>query len=217
MTRFPRTGEHIKAPCSNCHQSRPSRPAPRTVAEWKAVPTKPLDRSFPVRGTRCVDCHTDPHRGYAGSSCGQCHTAGTFHEPVGARARVVKPLDHQGAWLRRHTTLPLNDREPGAEGRRCAFCHGSPSCRQCHRTHAPAGHTGLWRLKTHGFAASFDPARCHNCHETWSCIQCHRRTAPLSHRGAWRTAHGFAAGGFGNDNCYVCHLRADCARCHPHR
>jgi hypothetical protein len=217
MTRFPRSGAHLKAACSNCHGPRPARPAPRTVAEWKAVPDQPLDRSFPVRGIRCAECHTDPHRGYVGTSCGQCHTARSFREVGGARARVVKPLDHQGGWLRRHAVLPTSDREPGAEGRQCAVCHGSPSCRQCHRTHAPRSHVGLWRLKTHGFAAAFDQTRCQNCHESWSCIQCHRRTAPLNHRGAWRTAHGLAAGGFGNDNCSVCHRRADCARCHPQR
>jgi hypothetical protein len=214
MTRFPRTGAHRSADCSLCHQRRSSQSAARTVAQWKLVPKMPLDRSFPVPGTRCADCHVDPHRGYVGGNCAQCHTTTSFHGISGARARVVKPLDHTGVWLRRHTALPVNDHEPGAEGRSCAVCHGAPSCRHCHRTHAPRSHTALWRLKTHGSIARFDRGACRVCHQTWSCIQCHRRTAPLSHRGTWRTTHGYVARGFANDSCFVCHRRADCARCH---
>lgn len=217
MTPFRLTGGHRDVDCARCHQKpqagAPPAPHPLSLAEWDKLGTPPLDRSFPTRGTRCGDCHVDPHQGGYGADCGQCHAGGTFRGiPPGMRR--IEPENHGGSWLRRHAVLPEHDGEPGTEGRGCSACHGSPGCTHCHRTRPPENHTVLFRVKTHGSAASFDPGACRICHETGSCTQCHRRTRPLNHRGAWSTLHGYAAGGFANDNCSVCHERADCAACH---
>jgi hypothetical protein len=213
MTHFRLTGAHRTVTCAKCHQPK-SRRAPPTVAQWKRGRVPPLNREFPVRGTRCLHCHFDVHKGYVGKDCEQCHNTTSWKSISGARARVVFPADHRGAWLRRHALLPMNDGEPGAEDRYCAVCHGSPSCVNCHRTRTPRSHTGLWRVKAHGTAASFDSTSCRVCHHTAACTACHRRTPPLNHRGPWLSSHGYASGGFGDTNCYVCHRRADCTWCH---
>lgn len=53
LTRFPLIGQHVAAPCEECHVS-------------KAY--KGTDR-------RCITCHadTDSHKGRLGRNCGQCH------------------------------------------------------------------------------------------------------------------------------------------------
>lgn len=214
MTRFARTGAHRRVPCAVCHQPRAAA-APRTVGQWRKISAPKLDRRFPVFGKRCSDCHADPHRGGYGTDCERCHQTGRFSSLSRARAVTLRPRDHGAGWLRYHTTLA----ETGGSSveNTCASCHGRPACRNCHRTSAPRSHTGLFRIKTHGRYASFDPNSCRTCHQTASCTQCHRRTAPLNHRGAWTTLHGYAAGGFGDSNCNVCHRRADCAVCHGSR
>jgi hypothetical protein len=214
MTRFQRSGAHASTACATCHQQLDKPVRPLTVAEWKQRKSKRLDLTFPVLGKRCIDCHYDPHGGNVGSDCAACHSATDFKRIYGARAKSIKPKDHGGSWLRRHTVLPENDGEFGTEERSCALCHGSPSCSRCHRTQAPRSHTAMWRIRTHGAAASFNPEACSTCHRAASCMQCHRRTAPLNHRGSWRTLHGFAAGSFSDNNCFVCHRRSDCALCH---
>lgn len=217
MTTFQRTGAHRTTACSHCHRTKNAKRAALSVAEWKQVKPRATDLHFPVLGKRCIDCHQDPHAGQYGSDCAACHTTDHFERITGGRAKSIRPKDHGGSWLRRHTILPESDSEPGAEKRACATCHGSPSCTHCHRVRAPRSHTGLWRARTHGAAAAFDPNACSTCHRAASCIQCHRRTAPLNHRGAWPSLHGFAAGGFAGNNCFVCHRRSDCAACHRAR
>ena len=213
MTQFPLRGAHRQVRCSFCHQAHGLRHA-ISLAEWDAMQVPPLDLRFPSPGRGCSDCHSDPHRGRAAGACTACHTTGTFTALTGARARSVLPPSHRGAWLQRHATLPATRGSLGGDSLNCATCHGRPGCRNCHRTNAPRSHGGLWRLRMHGSAASFDAASCRVCHQTASCRQCHRRTRPLNHRGAWSTLHGYAAGGFGASNCYVCHTRADCLGCH---
>lgn len=217
MTAFQRTGAHRAAACPECHRNKTAKTKALSVADWKKVARSPTDLRFPVFGKRCSDCHEEPHAGQYGSDCGSCHSTTNFERVVGARAKSIRPKDHGGSWLRRHTVLPESDSEPGAEKRACATCHGSPSCIHCHRTRMPRSHTGLWRVRTHGAAAAFDPNACSTCHRAASCLQCHRRTAPLNHRGAWRTMHGYAAGNFAGNNCFVCHRRSDCAACHRTR
>jgi hypothetical protein len=213
MTHFQRTDAHRRTPCSLCHSSRPRKASAAVLARLRQSPP-PLDRTFPIVGRRCADCHADPHKGEAGTRCEACHNTVSWAQVVGTGARGVKPRDHRGAWLRSHADLPMNDRDPGVEKRSCARCHATPVCTNCHRNSRPKSHTGLWRVKTHGLEAGFDPARCRTCHVTGSCMQCHRNTPPLTHRGAWRTLHGFAAATLDNQSCFVCHRRADCAVCH---
>lgn len=214
MTRFPLAGAHRKAPCALCHNAGTSKQRPRPVGQWRSAGVPSLDRSFPKPKSRCSACHSDPHRGYVASDCSSCHTTVHFAVLAGPPARAILPGTHKGAWLSRHAALPSHDWELGAEGRNCSVCHGTPTCKSCHRSQRPRSHTGLWRLRTHGAAASFDPTPCRVCHTSASCTQCHRTTTPVNHRGAWATLHGYAAGGFGASNCSVCHSRLDCNQCH---
>lgn len=211
MTQFARTGAHRLLECGYCH--RPPGSTKPAIGWTKTAPPGTLDRTFPLMGKSCVDCHADPHKGAAGSSCQQCHGTDSFRKLTPA-ARAQRPSDHDRGWLGRHTSLPFDENDLLAEGRACARCHGIASCDRCHRSTRPKSHTALWRLRGHGTAAAFDPGSCTVCHVTGACIQCHRTTAPLNHRGAWGTLHGFAAGTFADNNCYVCHSRSDCLACH---
>jgi hypothetical protein len=214
MTHFARTGAHQRVECGYCH--RTARAEPPAVGWTKLEPAAKLDRTFPLMGKRCVDCHADPHKGQVGADCKLCHDTASFHR-LSAAGRAQRPSDHDRGWLGRHVTLPFDDNDLSAEGRSCARCHGTPACDRCHRTVRPKSHTALWRLRTHGTAAAFDSESCRVCHVTGACIQCHRTSAPLNHRGAWGTLHGYAAGTFADNNCYVCHSRADCQACHRPR
>ena len=131
----------------------------------------------------------------------------------GSDARKIPPKDHNKTWIRTH-----GRRSPwGSKSHRvrpCSFCHTKTECTACHRTTKPKSHTGLWRIRTHGTAASFDRDRCKTCHETGSCIFCHRRTAPTTHRGSWGATHGLTAGSRGSERCMVCHSSAQCVACH---
>jgi hypothetical protein len=212
MTAFPRTGAHKTTPCSFCH--RPPTDTPPKVGWTKGEAKAKVDKTFPLLGKRCADCHKDVHKGSAGTACEQCHFTSNFRRLIPGSAAAMRPADHNRAWVRSHANLPFSDDEPGAEGRSCARCHGSPACDRCHRTNAPKSHTTLWRLRGHGPAAAFDSEGCRVCHQTGTCVQCHRSSAPLNHRGAWKTVHGFAAGTFADSNCYTCHSRGDCLACH---
>jgi hypothetical protein len=209
LTRFVRTGTHLKTGCPYCHRAAP--PAPPEAGWTRKEPAGKLDRLFPVMGRRCADCHADPHKGSAGRACDKCHTTRGWREMSGP-ARAMRPSDHNGGWLGKHQSLPFDDNELAAEGRACTRCHGT--CDRCHRTTMPKSHTALWRLRGHGTAAAFDAGSCRVCHPAGTCIQCHRTTAPLNHRGSWRTTHGFAAATFADNNCYVCHSRGECLSCH---
>ena len=217
MTKFPKRGPHQKAACALCHQTRTAQTPPLSIDDWKKAAVTKLDLTFPVRGHRCSECHSDPHAGNFGTDCETCHAPSNFKRIEVAKVRSIRPMDHRGAWIRRHSSLADVDGELGSEKASCSACHGAPGCLHCHRTRSPRSHTALFRVRTHGAAASFDPNPCKVCHQAASCMQCHRRTPPLNHRGAWTTLHGYAAGGYGDSNCFVCHRRADCALCHRAR
>lgn len=213
MTRFIKNGTHRRVACALCHQPNTTLAHPPSIAEWKQTPVGKLDLSFPVRGHLCSECHADPHAAAFGSNCETCHSTSGFKR-IGSAAKSTRPSDHAGAWIRRHSALANSDDESAPVKSTCAACHGTPGCRNCHHNRAPPSHTALFRIRTHGAIASFDPTACSTCHQAASCTQCHRRTPPLNHRGAWRTLHGYAAGGFADNNCFICHRRADCALCH---
>ncbi len=214
MTHFARTGAHTKVECGYCHRPAQTRKPERG---WtKREPAGQLDRTFPILGKRCVDCHADPHKGSAGSECQQCHGTSDFRALLAA-ARLQRPSDHDRGWMGKHVHLPFDDADLRAEGRECARCHGVPACDRCHRTMRPKSHTALWRLRTHGTAAAFDSESCRVCHATGMCIECHRTNAPLNHRGAWSKLHGYAAATFADNNCTVCHSRGQCQACHARK
>jgi hypothetical protein len=216
MTRFAKQGTHRRVPCAQCHEARTAQTRPLSVEEWKRVGPTKLNLAFPVRGSRCFECHSDPHRGNFGTECETCHVPDSFQRITGA-AKSVRPLDHRGAWVRRHSSLSDVDQELAPVKSTCSTCHGVPACQNCHRKRSPRSHTAMFRTRTHGAVAGFDPTPCGTCHQVASCTQCHRRTPPLNHRGTWRVLHGYAAGGFADSNCFVCHRRSDCALCHRTR
>jgi len=142
--RFPRTARTSKR-TARIATSRALRPQPLTWQNGRPCPTSPWIVRFRC-GHRCIDCHTDPHRGYVGTSC-----ANATRLRVSGRLRARGPGWSSRSITRRVAAPPrrsANQRQPaGRGGRQCAFCHGSPSCRHC-TAPIPATHTGLWRLKT---------------------------------------------------------------------
>jgi len=187
--RFPHQ-RHVEATeCQTCHA---------------AITTDSVDAKAPVVArSRCSACHQDNDVEIAEQRCVACH---------GSDARTERPDDHSGGWLRRHGR-ESHWRVHETHGSECEACHRTDVCEACHREQPPRDHTALWRVRTHGSAASWDRERCRTCHETGTCKRCHRDTAPTSHRGSWTSLHGRVAGGF-TANCTICHQTAWCIACH---
>lgn len=191
---FPHAKHENTAECVDCHE---------------ATAKDKQRRGYPIQSyRRCVSCHEEMGIEIAAWDCTRCH---------GKKMKHVKPVSHKKAWRERHGKTAAW-RFFKNHGDDCYLCHSRGDCRSCHRTMKPRSHTGLWRVKTHGLAASWDRDRCKTCHETGSCINCHRTTAPQNHRGAWRSVHGLAAGA-SKDRCLVCHSAgyassSTCAECH---
>jgi len=178
------------AGCIDCHQAT----VDGTQKETQQVLT--CHRGF--------DCHKENGIKISKRRCVLCH---------GEAKDRIEPASHNKAWLPRHGKAAewryLED-----HGDDCFLCHKKRECVTCHLTRRPKDHTGLWRMRMHGVAASFNRDRCRQCHQTGTCISCHRRTKPLYHRGAWGAAHGMAARVKSTEKCTVCHSRGWCARCH---
>ncbi len=97
-TGFELRGAHRSASCSACHE--PLMEADSSGRTWGAA-----------RGTRCADCHTDPHAGQfrknGTTDCRRCHDVGeTFR---------ADRFDHD-----RHSRFPLGDAHKNVA---CAKCH----------------------------------------------------------------------------------------------
>jgi hypothetical protein len=211
--------------CSECHD-----PIPAWKMESKA---KRLKIAFPhaahAKAGACLDCHeavlSDDAAGgkpmATFEDCSSCHRRKKVQVPEascerchGSDARKIVPEDHHGAsWIERHGA-EAEDRVFEKHGTDCKACHGQETCASCHRKTRPKSHTGLWRVRTHGSAASWDRDSCKTCHETSSCTRCHATTKPMNHNGSWRAMHGLAAGSSGNESCAVCHKPSYCASCH---
>ncbi len=216
----------IKDSCSGCHDE------PMTGAKPKKLTGK-LPMSFPhvkhAESLECLDCHKataedsakpgKPVQGY--DDCQKCHKENDVKTAAkncaichGADARKIAPADHAVAWERRHgqesSWRVFND-----HGRDCKLCHQDNACQSCHRTTKPKNHGGLWRMRTHGKAASWDKNSCKTCHETGTCIRCHKETKPTNHAGNWRYIHKMAGKASG-DSCKVCHCTCEpsCVECH---
>lgn len=211
--------------CEDCHDE--GAPGTRLAAEGR-----PLHLQFPhathAEAAECKDCHTatmeDAQKAgeplVAVERCFDCHQENGVETPAAACAtchgvdrRRVAPDSHARAWRERHG----HEAEWNAvadHGEDCYQCHTKDACRRCHTQTKPRSHTGLWRLRVHGTAASWDRSACQNCHETGACIACHRTTAPLNHRGAWIATHGLVAGNRSDARCTTCHSPAQCATCH---
>jgi hypothetical protein len=103
-TGFPLEGAHAAASCSACHD-----PLPFPTAEGRTA--------GPAAGTRCSDCHADPHGGQfhrvdttfpgGGTDCSRCHTPDPGFPP--------SSFDH--GW---DTVFPLDGSHADVA---CAACH----------------------------------------------------------------------------------------------
>ncbi len=188
--KFTHNTHEAAVECIDCHKA---------TIDGTQKATQPV-----MTSERCDACHQENGIGISEKQCVRCH---------GEAKDRIEPMSHSKVWLARHGKAAewryLED-----HGEDCFLCHKKRECVTCHLTRRPKDHTGLWRMRMHGVAASFNRDRCRNCHETGTCISCHRRTKPLYHRGAWSVAHGMAARVKSTDKCTVCHSRAWCGRCH---
>jgi len=189
--RFPHAAHADSLECNDCH-----------------APKKGF--SEPVRGKlsykACTECHNDADVEVNNAACASCH---------GVKMRLTAPPDHKSAWLVKHGR-ESEWRVFEKHGRKCSLCHQSDACITCHQSQKPASHTGLWRIRTHDTAATWDRNGCKTCHETGVCIQCHVTTPPINHTGSFQgSMHALVAQTVGNERCAVCHsLARPCSGCH---
>jgi hypothetical protein len=160
----------------------------------------------------CTACHKENGVEVDAKACAACH---------GKSKQNLVPKDHRGHWETTHGKA-AQWRVFERHGKDCSACHGKASCDTCHKTKRPRSHTGLWRIRMHGTAASWDRDSCKVCHETGTCIACHKSTPPLNHVGSWRTTrHMFSARDSSDQKrCAVCHdatFTATCTSCHSGR
>jgi hypothetical protein len=180
--------------CPECHEA---------TAKDRQKKNEPM-----MTYARCYSCHEENAIHIAEFRCEVCHRTTN---------RQTRPDTHKKTWMRSHGKAAEWNMDMG-HGNDCTMCHAKQECNTCHRTMKPRDHTGLWRLRTHGFQAEMNRERCKTCHETGVCINCHRNTAPQNHRGAWRKLHGAAANA-APERCRVCHNPAygssvNCIECH---
>lgn len=188
--KFPHNIHEATGQCMDCH---------------KATIDGTQKKNRPVLTRQdCDSCHQAKSISLGEKQCARCH---------GEAVDRQKPVSHAKAWSFRHGKA-AEWRFLEQHGEDCFLCHQKRECVTCHLTRRPKDHTGLWRVRMHGVAATFDRDRCRQCHETGTCISCHRRTKPLNHRGAWGVAHGLAAKVKSSEKCAVCHSRDWCVRCH---
>ncbi len=106
-TRFPLTGKHITAKCTNCHKKSGGKPT------WK-----PTDED-------CVSCHKkdDKHKGNLGEGCDDCHHTSSWNPKVVAHQATGFPLKET------HAQLLCSDCHTRGKG---DYSGLSPDCQQCH-------------------------------------------------------------------------------------
>jgi hypothetical protein len=135
---FPLVGAHAAVPCFACHRDleaeRPASTLRGSVDAWPALEMR-------APGSKCADCHDDPHGGQfagaaggRGTDCATCHDADTF--------RPATAFDHD-----RDARFPL------------AGSHARVACAGCHPESArPDGTVGP-KYRPLSFA-------CEDCHAT---------------------------------------------------
>lgn len=135
-TAFPLTGAHTATPCFACHLKNEDR--------WR----------FRNIGTKCVDCHTDVHKGsiaasyYPDQNCTVCHATSEWKK-MGQFDHSVTTFKLEGAHLRANCTACHAGDAQYPKGRfagtrqDCVACHenvhgrqfeqaGVTDCRGCH-------------------------------------------------------------------------------------
>jgi hypothetical protein len=211
-TRYPLTGAHATVTCAACHLA--PRVHPTTDARGQRVPV-----FKPVAHEECSDCHTDPHGGRLGTTCGKCHVT------TGFKTVQRASFDHE------RTRYPLRGRHVDVA---CEGCHDFSThptaprdrpfatCGGCH-TDAHAGTATLasravdcaachtvdgWRPATYTVAqhaaAKF---ALEGRHAQAACNTCHVKNPP-----------GIAAATLGSAGVWLRPVAAGCVDCHvdPH-
>lgn len=207
MTKFPLTGAHVTAQCSQCH----------------------INGNFAAISTDCVSCHltnfqqtTSPNHASAGipTTCVQCHNTTSWGDGKFDHSKTAFPLT--GA----HTTVQCTQCHTGgnyaAAPTQCSGCHlatfqattnpnhvsgGFPqTCDQCHNTTSwltsTFNHNTMTKFPLTGAHIS---ATCTQCHTSGAfsstptgCFSCHSKDFQTT------TNPNHVAAGFPTD-CSVCH------------
>lgn len=167
---FKLTGAHLTTPCMACHKKQ---------EKW----------SFRQIGTRCTDCHSDPHSGllnqkyYPGRTCEQCHQTSAWarvsfnHDSTAFR--LSAPHSKQACRLCHYR------KDEGGKARQqftglslsCAGCHsdvhqnqfaiaGVTDCKRCHEAEQ-------WKIKT--FDHNKTSFRLDSKHQNVACDKCHKK------------------------------------------
>ena len=209
-TNFPLTGLHAQVACQKCHTAA----APGGHPRFTGIPF-----------AKCIDCHTDPHRGAFPQSCETCHTTATWK-----KIRAGQQFDHS------KTRYPVLGKHVQVE---CTQCHAGGNfkkpvafarCSDCH-THDPHGgqfserkdkgecsacHTvdgwspSLFGVKEH----SFSPYPLEGKHANVACEKCHKPAGPatrykIAYAGCLDCHHDAHAGQFAavpyQNRCEECH------------
>ncbi len=198
--------------CLTCHSSVEVKIARRKGAEYADVSFSHVKHA----NVECSDCHpgveksTEIERGkYIPSmeQCLKCHAELGVSQECQSCHKVLRkeerPASHGAGFDRAHGRLSE------MRNARCAVCHQSRFCQECHLSQEPQSHTFLWKTKTHGRLSMIDRSSCQTCHRTDFCVACHSETRPTNHAGGWGNPR--------NTHCQSCHLplsTSGCGVCH---
>lgn len=168
-TKFPLDGGHSATPCFSCHQKTPDK-------KW----------AFRGIGERCVDCHSDVHKGaldekyYPKQACENCHVTASWADSKFDHGLTDFKLE--GGHAKRNCAACHRKAESDGKGR---FSNMATDCKSCHEDEHGGQFDKKWGSdcrKCHGFedwkAAKFD----HNLtafklegkHAEVECSGCHK-------------------------------------------
>lgn len=193
-TSYALAGAHLAVPCDACHKTV----GPDTLAKVPGVvvPANAGGRrtlQFRYAGTRCADCHKDPHRGELDTRAGKegcvtCHKVESWHQIAFDHAKTRFPLTGGHAKVACAPCHPHTDQGKPTERIRlastplaCADCHKDPhkgqlkkagaavACSDCHGTEAWS-RTSFDHDRDAGFALD-------GAHVKLACSACHVRAA----------------------------------------
>ncbi len=205
VARFPLQGAHAAVACKSCHTSLTFKGASRD----------------------CVGCHTDPHRGELGTTCGRCHTMRSFVDRAEmGRAHQLTRFPLTGAHVAVdceacHTVAGQGQMTFAARATDCNSCHlkdyqatrnpdhtagGFPhDCQSCHATASWMGARFDHNATRFPLSGAHLAVNCTQCHGTGgfgalptTCVSCHQ----TDYNNARDPSHQQAQ--FPTD-CTVCH------------
>ena len=187
-TAYPLAGAHLAVPCDACHRSVGVE-AIRRVVPAVRVAGKSRFAQFSFAGTRCADCHRDPHQGEVSrqvkaGGCESCHRVESWREIRFDHAQTRFAL--RGRHARPACGACHRKTEKGAAKRlvlaglslACEGCHRDPHQGQFARVGSPAGCDRCHAQDT-AEASRFDHARdaswaLDGAHARVPCRACHR-------------------------------------------